>query len=162
MADQDHERFMARAIELSRKAAIVESTGGAFGTVIVKDGEIIGEGRNCVVSENDPTWHGEIEAIRNACRKLGNFSLEGATLYTSAEPCPMCLGATYWAGIKDLYYAATVDDALKYGNFDDSMIYSEIRKPANERENMKLSQIMQPEAVEVWKEYAAKTDKVQY
>lgn len=161
MSDQDNERFMARAIELSRKAAIVESTGGAFGTVIVKDGEIIGEGRNCVVSENDPTWHGEIEAIRNACRKLGTFSLEGATLYTSAEPCPMCLAATYWAGIKNLYYAANVADALKYGNFDDSMIYSEIRKPTDQR-SMKITQIMQPEAVEVWKEYAAKTDKVHY
>ena len=161
MADENHEKFMARAIELSRKAAIVESTGGAFGTVIVKDGEIIGEGRNCVVAENDPTWHGEIEAIRNACRKVGSFSLEGATLYTSAEPCPMCLGATYWAGIKTVYYAATVADALKYGNFDDSMIYAEIRKPANER-SMKLTQIMQPEAVEVWKEYSEKTDKIQY
>ena len=161
MGDENHDKFMARAIELSRKAAIVESTGGAFGTVIVKDGEIIGEGRNCVVKENDPTWHGEIEAIRNACRKLGTFNLEGATLYTSAEPCPMCLGATSWAGIKDVYYAATVADALKYGNFDDSMIYAEIRKPANER-SMKLTQIMQPEAVEVWKEYSEKTDKIQY
>lgn len=161
MADEDHKRFMARAIALSRKAAIIESSGGAFGTVIVKDGKIIGEGRNCVVAENDPTWHGEIEAIRNACRALGSFSLESATLYTSAEPCPMCLGATYWAGIKTVYYAATVADALKYGNFDDSMIYSEIRKPADQR-TMKLAQIMQPEAVEVWKEYAAKTDRVQY
>jgi tRNA(Arg) A34 adenosine deaminase TadA len=161
MAEENHDRFMARAIELSRKAAIIDSSGGAFGTVIVKDGEIIGEGRNCVVSENDPTWHGEIEAIRNACRKLGTFSLEGATLYTSAEPCPMCLAATYWAGIKNVYYAATIADALKYGNFDDSMIYSEIRKPADQR-TMKLNQIMQPEAVEVWKEYSEKTDKVHY
>ncbi len=161
MADEDHERYMARAIELSRKAAIIDSSGGAFGTVIVKDGKIIGEGRNCVVAENDPTWHGEIEAIRNACRALGSFSLDGATLYTSAEPCPMCLGATYWAGIKTVYYAATVADALKYGNFDDSMIYSEIRKPADQR-TMKITQIMQPEAVKVWKEYAAKTDRVQY
>lgn len=161
MADEDHARFMARAIELSRKAAIVESTGGAFGTVIVKDGEIIGEGRNCVVAQNDPTWHGEIEAIRNACKAEQTFSLEGATLYTSAEPCPMCLGATYWAGIKEVYYAATVSDALKYGNFDDSMIYEEIRKPMDQR-SMKITQIMQPEAVEVWKEYAAKADKIQY
>ena len=161
MADEDHERYMARAIELSRKAAIIDSSGGAFGTVIVKDGKIIGEGRNCVVAENDPTWHGEIEAIRNACRALGSFSLDGATLYTSAEPCPMCLGATYWSGIKTVYYAATVADALKYGNFDDSMIYSEIRKPADQR-TMKITQIMQPEAVKVWKEYAAKTDRVQY
>lgn len=161
MADQDHEKFMARAIELSRKAAIVESTGGAFGTVIVMDGEIIGEGRNCVVAENDPTWHGEVEAIRNACKAKETFNLEGATLYTSAEPCPMCLGATYWAGIKDVYYAANVADALEYGNFDDSMIYEEIRKPMDQR-SMHLTQIMRPEAVEVWKEYAAKTDRIQY
>lgn len=161
MADEDHDRFMARAIELSRKAAIIDSSGGAFGTVIVKDGEIIGEGRNCVVAENDPTWHGEIEAIRNACRKLATFSLEGATLYTSAEPCPMCLAATYWAGIRNVYYAASVADALKYGNFDDSMIYSEIRKPADQR-SLKLTQIMQPEAVVVWKEYSEKADRVQY
>ncbi|MEO7865540.1 MAG: nucleoside deaminase [Sphingomicrobium sp.] len=161
MADENNDKFMARAIELSRKAAIIDSSGGAFGTVIVKDGEIIGEGRNCVVAENDPTWHGEIEAIRNACRDQGTFNLEGATLYTSAEPCPMCLGATYWAGIKTVYYAANVEDALKYGNFDDSMIYDEIRKPMDQR-SMKLTQIMRPEAVEVWKEYAAKTDKIQY
>ena len=161
MADEDHERFMARAIELSYQAAIVDSSGGAFGTVIVKDGKIIGEGRNCVVSQKDPTWHGEIEAIRNACKAVDSFSLEGATLYTSAEPCPMCLGATYWAGIKTLYYAAQVEDALKYGNFDDSFIYSEIRKPTDQR-TMKITQIMRPEAVEVWKQYAAKTDKVQY
>ncbi len=160
MAD-DHERFMARAIALSYQAAITDSSGGAFGTVIVQDGKIIGEGRNRVVAENDPTWHGEIEAIRNACKAVASFSLEGATLYTSAEPCPMCLGATNWAGIKTLFYAANVGDALKYGNFDDSMIYDEIRKPMDQR-TMKITQIMQPEAVEVWKQYAAKTDRVQY
>lgn len=161
MTDDDHKRFMARAIELSHQAAIVDSSGGAFGTVIVLDGKIIGEGRNRVVAENDPTWHGEVQAIRAACKSLGTFKLEGATLYTSAEPCPMCLGATYWAGIKDVYYAATVGDALKYGNFDDSFIYEEIHKPVEQRQ-MRLKQIMQPEAVEVWKQYAARTDKVQY
>lgn len=159
--DEDHKKFMARAIELSRQAAIIDSSGGAFGTVIVQDGKIIGEGRNRVVAENDPTWHGEIQAIRAACKAVGNFKLDGATLYTSAEPCPMCLGATYWAGIKTVFYAATVGDALEYGNFDDSMIYDEIKKPVDQR-SMSIKQIMQPEAVEVWKEYAAKSDKIQY
>jgi tRNA(Arg) A34 adenosine deaminase TadA len=161
MTDDDHKRFMARAIELSRQAAIIDSSGGAFGTVIVQDGKIIGEGRNRVVAENDPTWHGEIQAIREACKAVGSFKLEDATLYTSAEPCPMCLGATYWAGIKAVYYGASIGDALKYGNFDDSMIYDEIRKPVDQRA-LPIKQIMQCEAVEVWKEYAAKTDKVPY
>ena len=161
MTNEDHKRYMARAIELSHQAAIVDSSGGAFGTVIVRDGKIIGEGRNRVVAENDPTWHGEIQAIREACKKIGSFKLEGATLYTSAQPCPMCLGATYWAGIMNVFYAATVEDALKYGNFDDSMIYEEIAKPVEQRK-MALKQIMRPEAVEVWKQYAAKADKIQY
>jgi tRNA(Arg) A34 adenosine deaminase TadA len=161
MTDDDHKRFMSRAIELSRQAAIIDSSGGVFGSVIVQNGKIIGEGRNRVVAENDPTWHGEIQAIREACKAVGSFSLEGATLYTSAEPCPMCLGASYWAGIKDVYYGATIGDALKYGNFDDSMIYDEIRKPLDQR-SMPIKQIMQCEAVEVWKEYAAKEDKVPY
>lgn len=161
MADDDHKRFMARAIELSHQAAIIDSSGGAFGAVIVLNGKIIGEGRNRVVAENDPTWHGEMQAIRAACKSLGSFRLEGATLYTSAAPCPMCLGATYWAGIKDVYYGATVGDALKYGNFDDRFIYDEIKKPVEQRQ-MRLKQIMQAEAVEVWKQYGAKADKVQY
>ncbi len=152
---------MRRAIALSRHG-MATNAGGPFGAVVAQDGVIVGEGYNQVATADDPTAHAEIVAIRAACRDLGRFDLRGCEIYTSCEPCPMCLGAIYWAGIKDLYYAATVDDALKYGNFDDSMIYSEIRKPANERENMKLTQIMQPEAVEVWKEYAAKTDRVQY
>lgn len=161
MSDTDHNRFMARAIELSRQAAIIDSSGGAFGTVIVRDGRIIGEGRNRVVAENDPTWHGEIQAIREACKAVGSFKLEGATLYTSAEPCPMCLGATYWAGIGSVFYGASVSDALTYGDFDDSMIYDEIRKPADQRA-LPIRQIMRCEAVEVWKEYAAKADRVPY
>jgi tRNA(Arg) A34 adenosine deaminase TadA len=161
MADEDDKKFMARAIELSRITSMVESAGGVFGCVIVKDGKIIGEGANRVVAENDPTWHGEIEAIRNACKAEGSFKLDGATLYTSAEPCPMCMGATYWAGIEKVFYAASVEDALEYGNFDDSKIYAEIRKPVDQRD-MPIKQIMRAEAVEIWKMYQAKTDRVQY
>ena len=158
---EDDRRFMARAIALSEETSIVESAGGAFGCVIVREGAIIGEGANRVVAENDPTWHAEIAAIRNACRSEGSFKLPAATLYTSAEPCPMCLAACYWAGIETVYYASQVEDALQYGNFDDSMIYDEIRKPMGER-SMAVRQIMRAEAVEVWKKYQAKEDTVQY
>jgi tRNA(Arg) A34 adenosine deaminase TadA len=158
---EDDKKFMTRAIALSEQTSLIDSAGGVFGTVIVRDGEIIGEGRNRVVAEKDPTWHGEIEAIRNACAKAGSFKLPGAVLYTSAEPCPMCMAAAYWAGIDRVFYASTNADALEYGDFDDSKIYSELRKPISER-SIKCEQIMQPEAVEVWKKYKNKTDRVPY
>jgi guanine deaminase len=105
--------------------------------------------------------HGEIEAIRNACKRAGSFKLPNSTLYTSAEPCPMCMAAAYWAGIERVFYASTNEDALRYGDFDDSMIYGELRKPVSER-SIKCVQIMQPEAVEVWKKYKNKADRVPY
>ncbi|ACL62717.1 nucleoside deaminase [Methylobacterium nodulans] len=160
MTDDD-KKFMARAIELSEKTSLVESAGGVFGCVIVQDGEILAEGANRVVAENDPTWHGEIEAIRKACKAQGSFKLRDATLYTSAEPCPMCMAAAYWAGIKAIYYAATNEDALRYGDFDDSMIYGELKKPVSARA-IPTRQIMRAEAVEVWKKYHEKTDRVPY
>ena len=160
MTDDDR-RFMARAIALSEETSIVAGAGGAFGCVIVLDGAIIGEGANRVVAENDPTWHAEMAAIRSACRFQSSFKLPATTLYTSAEPCPMCLSACYWAGIGTICYASQVEDALRYGNFDDSMIYGEIRKPASER-LIPMRQIMRAEAVEVWKKYHAKDDTVQY
>ncbi len=157
----DHETFMARAIELSEQTALVESAGGVFGCVIVQDGKILAEGANRVVAENDPTWHAEMAAIRNACKAQGSFKLRDATLYTSAEPCPMCMAAAYWAGIKAIYYASTNEDALRYGNFDDSMIYGEVKKPVHER-SIPTRQIMRAEAVEVWKKYEDKADRVPY
>jgi len=160
MTDDDR-RFMLRAIELSEHTSLVESAGGAFGAVIVQDGKIIGEGANRVVAENDPTWHGEMAAIRNACKAEGSFKLRDATLYTSAEPCPMCMAASYWAGITAVFYAATIGDALEYGNFDDSMIYAEIKKPVAER-SIPIKQILRAEAVEVWKKYQKKADRIQY
>jgi guanine deaminase len=156
-----HKQFIRRAIELSAKAALEYSTGGAFGAVIVKDGKIISEGMNRVVASHDPTWHGEMEAIRLACITLKSFKLTGCTLYTSAEPCPMCMATCYWAGIDQVFYAATVHDAMKYGNFDDSPIYAQLALPKEER-SIKLTQLCQEEAVEVWKQYQAKPDKIQY
>jgi tRNA(Arg) A34 adenosine deaminase TadA len=161
MSEIDHSKFLRRAIELSHKAAIEYGTGGAFGAVVVKDGKIVSEGMNRVVASHDPTWHAEMEAIRMAAITLQSFKLFGCTLYTSAEPCPMCLATSYWAGLEEIHYAASVEDALKYGNFDDSFIYEELKKPADQRK-LRLHQGLRDEAIEVWKKYAAKPDKIQY
>jgi len=161
MTEQDQE-FMRRAIELSAETSLIKKAGGVFGTVIVdKDGNILAEGANRVVAENDPTWHGEMEAIRKACKKVGSFKLKGCTLYSSAECCPMCAAAAYWAGIEKIFYAATVGDALEYGNFDDSMIYAELKKPTTQR-SIPAEQILREEAVEVWKRYKNMPGRVQY
>jgi guanine deaminase len=159
--DAQHEKFLRRAIELSAKTSLVDNAGGVFGAVIVKDGEIVAEGANRVVAEKDPTWHGEMEAIRNACRKLGSFKLAGCTLYTSAEPCPMCAAASYWAGIERIFYGATVDDSLEYGGFDDRLIFGQLRVATQER-TLPARQILRAEAVEIWKKYKEKPDKVPY
>ena len=158
---EDDRTFMARAIALSEQTSLVESAGGAFGCVIVQDGVIIGEGANRVVAENDPTWHAEMAAIRAACANTGSFKLLRATLYTSGEPCPMCMAAAYWAGIDAMVYASSVEDALEYGNFDDSMIFAELRK-AKEDRAIPLTQMMRDEAIAVWKKYREKADRVQY
>jgi tRNA(Arg) A34 adenosine deaminase TadA len=159
--DFQHQQFMRRAIELSAKTSLIDNAGGVFGTVIVKDGEIIAEGANRVIAEKDPTWHGEMEAIRKACKKLGSFKLTGCTMYTSAEPCPMCAAASYWAGIERIYYGATVGDALEYGGFDDSMIFAQLRHPTQNR-TLPARQVLRDEAVEIWKKYKDKPDKVPY
>jgi guanine deaminase len=159
--DADHEKFLRRAIELSARAGLEYGSGGVFGAVIAKDGKLVAEGMNRVVASHDPTWHAEMEAIRLACVTLQNFKLAGCTLYTSAEPCPMCLSACYWAGVERIYYAATVGDALKYGNFDDSFIYKELALPAAQRQ-IRMAQRLREDAVAVWKQYQAKPDKIQY
>jgi tRNA(Arg) A34 adenosine deaminase TadA len=156
-----HEKFIRHAIALSRKAALEYCTGGVFGAIIVKDGKIVSEGMNRVVASHDPTWHGEMEAIRLACITLQSFKLTGCTLYTSAEPCPMCMATCYWAGIEEVYYAATVEDAFEYGNFDDRPIYEQLALP-KEKRSIKLTQLCQDDAIAVWKEYKAKPDKIQY
>ena len=149
---------MEKAIELSIKS--VNLGGGPFGCVIVKDQKIIAEGSNKVTSTNDPTAHGEIVAIREACKKLNNFNLTGCNLYSSCEPCPMCLSAIYWAHIDKVYYANTRKDAQKI-DFDDSLIYSELTKSI---ENRKISmiQIMRNEALKAFELWNKKTDKVKY
>ena len=135
--------FMKRAIELSIES--VKNGGGPFGAVIVKDDKIIAEGSNKVTSTNDPTAHGEIVAIRNACKKLNNFTLTGCELYSSCEPCPMCLSAIYWARITKIYFANTRQDAQKI-DFDDSLIYSEFKKNIDERK-IPMIQMMRKEAL---------------
>jgi guanine deaminase len=139
--------FMARAIQLSIEN-VRSGRGGPFGAVVVKDGKIIAEGVNSVTSQNDPTAHAEVLAIREACRKLHNFELRGCELYTSCEPCPMCLGAIYWARPDRVYFANTAEDAAKIG-FDDSLIYQEIpRSPAERR--IPMIQMMRDAALEAF------------
>jgi len=150
--------FMMRAIELSIESA--KTKGGPFGSVIVKNNKIIAEGSNQVTVNNDPTAHAEIVAIRNACKKLNNFFLKGCDLYTSCEPCPMCLSAIYWSHIDNIYYANTRMDA-KDIDFDDSLIYSEIKKEINERK-IKMTQINRVEALEAFKIWQTKEDKIKY
>lgn len=155
------EKFMRRAIELSRKASIIDKCGGVFGAVVVKDGEIIAEGYNQVIKQKDPTWHAEMQAIREACKKLGSPHLKGCILYTSAECCPMCLATAYWAHIDHIFYGASTEDALKYGEFQDIDILDEIRKDPSDRK-INFTEVMRPEAVEVWKEFAKMPDRARY
>lgn len=161
MQYQPNEQFMRRAIELSELAGIKEKTGGVFGAVIVKDNKIIAEGYNQVIKQCDPTWHGEIQAIRTACKQLRTPHLEGCILYTSAEPCPMCYAASCWAHIAHIFYGATVEDAAKYGNFDDNDFYRQLSLPASERA-IKLSSFMRDDAVNIWKEFAKLPDHAVY
>tara|TARA_B110000014_G_C19881869_1_gene456426 strand:- start:13 stop:477 length:465 start_codon:yes stop_codon:yes gene_type:complete len=151
-------KFMQRAIELSIES--INSGGGPFGSVIVKDEKIISEGMNRVTVDNDPTSHGEIVAIRNACKKLNTFNLSNCSLYSSCEPCPMCMSAIYWSRIGKVYYANTRDDAKKI-NFDDSLIYSEIPKK-NEDKKILMKQIMRNEALKAFDLWDKKTDKIEY
>ena len=150
--------FMMKAIELSIESA--KSKGGPFGCVIVKDNKIISEGSNQVTMKNDPTAHGEIVAIRSACQKLNNFNLSGCDLYSSCEPCPMCLSAIYWSRIENVFYANTRIDAKRI-DFDDSFIYSEINKDLENRK-IKMHQMHRDEALEAFKIWENKEDKIKY
>ncbi len=149
---------MKRAIELSIES--VNKGGGPFGCVIVKNEKIISEGSNKVTSSNDPTAHGEIVAIREACKKINNFSLGGCELYSNCEPCPMCLSAIYWARIDKIYYANTREDARKI-DFDDSLIYAELQKSIDKRKILMI-QMMRSEALKAFELWDKKTDKVKY
>ena len=151
-------RFMQKAIDLSR--ASVESGGGPFGAVIVRDGKIVGHGVNSVTLKNDPTAHAEVSAIRNACNELGTFNLEGCEIYTSCEPCPMCLSAIYWARIDKIYYGNTRKDAADIG-FSDDFIYSQIGLAPDKRSIPALP-LLHEEAIKTFKLWQAKTDKIEY
>ena len=150
--------FMLKAIELS--VSSTNNAGGPFGCVIVKDNKIIAEGSNKVTSSNDPTAHAEIVAIRDACQKLNTFNLSGSDLYSSCEPCPMCLSAIYWSHIDNIFYANTRDDAKKI-NFDDSFIYSEFSKKIEDRK-IPIKQMLRDEALKAFDLWNKKIDKIEY
>lgn len=151
--------FMQRAIELA-KEGVQSGHGGPFGCVIVKDGQVVGEGYNRVTSSCDPTAHAEVVAIRNACTNLNDFQLTGCEIYTSCEPCPMCLGAIYWARPDRIYYAATREDAAKAG-FDDDFIYSEIEKPLSDR-SMEMISLERESAISLFDEWIRNKNRIDY
>jgi len=150
--------FMQKAIELSIKN--IHNNGGPFGCVIVKNNKIISEGVNGVTQNNDPTAHAEIVAIRNACKKLNTFDLSGCELYTSCEPCPMCLSAIYWSHIDLVYYGNSRENAAEI-QFDDKFIYDEMKKDINERK-IPLKQILKDEAIKAFDLWAETENKTKY
>jgi len=154
-----HQKFMRAAISLAQKG-MENNEGGPFGAVVVKDGEIVGRGNNRVTSSNDPTAHAEVVAIRDACQKLSSYQLDGCIIYTSCEPCPMCLGAIYWARPDQIFYACSRADAANI-NFDDAFIYDEIPLPIHERK-ITMEQVLQSEGQAVFKAWADKGDKALY
>ncbi|HOP05611.1 MAG TPA: nucleoside deaminase [Tenuifilaceae bacterium] len=155
---QQNDKYMKEAIRLSVEN--VEKGGGPFGAVIVKDGEIIARGANRVTSTNDPTAHAEVTAIREAAKVLNTFNLEGCEIFTSCEPCPMCLAAIYWARIDRIYFGNTKTDAKNIG-FDDSFIYEEIEKPINQRA-IKTTQLLRDEALQAFRKWDEFEGKVEY
>lgn len=158
MTEED-EKFMRRAIELAQ-SGMNQGAGGPFGAVIVRGGAIVGEGFNRVTSTNDPTAHAEVVAIRAACAQLNSFQLDGCTVYTSCEPCPMCLGAIYWARPARIFYACTREDAANI-QFDDQFIYAEIEKPIDERQ-IETINFLRGEGLKVFENWANKSDKTEY
>ncbi len=154
-----HESFMRAAIRLSLSKMRV-SQGGPFGAVIVRNGRIIGRGWNRVTSANDPTAHAEIVAIRSACRRLSTFRLEGCTIYTTCEPCPMCLAAIYWARIETVYFGNTREDAARIA-FDDAVIYRQLALPLRKR-SLVMNQLLREEALAAFTEWEQKADRVSY
>jgi tRNA(Arg) A34 adenosine deaminase TadA len=153
-----HEDFMRQAIDLAVEN--IKNGGGPFGAVIVKDGEVIATGANRVTANNDPTAHAEVSAIRAACTKLGTFDLSGCVIYTSCEPCPMCLGAIYWAHIDKIYYGANQYDAARI-DFDDSFIYRELELTPDKR-NKPVENILHDEALAPFRAWQEKEDKIRY
>ena len=153
------DKFMQRALALATEK-MNDNNGGPFGAVIVRNGEIIAEGWNRVTSANDPTGHAEISAIRDACKKLGTFNLPDCDIYTSCEPCPMCLAAIYWARIGKIFYANTRRNAAAIG-FDDDSIYREVSRPLSRRK-IPMQQLLRHDALKVFAEWRNKPDKIRY
>lgn len=159
LQDDNAELFMKEAVKLARNN-LSTFEGGPFGAVIVKDGVIVGRGANSVTSLNDPTAHAEIMAIRDACKNLNSFQLEGCEIYSSCEPCPMCLGAIYWARPSKLFFAASREDAAKAG-FDDSYIYNQVSLPPHERD-LSTVKLNPAEAIAVFTEWISLEAKTPY
>lgn len=157
--EEKRKEWMQEAVRLSVEG-MSNGQGGPFGAIVVKDGEIIARGFNKVLESNDPTAHAEVVAIRQACEHLGTFDLTGCEVYTSCEPCPMCLGAIYWARPDAVYYANTKKDAAAI-NFDDDFIYEEIAKPLQDRK-IPFIKIDEPEAIKAFEIWKAKEDKTLY
>ena len=153
------EKFMNEAIVLSQNG-VRNNEGGPFGCIVVKDDKIVGRGNNKVTSSNDPTAHAEVVAIRDACKNLGTFQLEGCEIYTSCEPCPMCLGAIYWARPKVVYFANSRQDAANIG-FDDSMIYEELGIDLDKRK-IPIINLGSEDALKIFEEWQNKEDKIEY
>ncbi len=151
--------FIKVAVKLSKEGS-ESNKGGPFGCIVVKDGKIIGKGSNKVTSTNDPTAHAEVVAIRDACKNLNSFQLDGCEIYTSCEPCPMCLGAIYWARPSRVYYANTRDQAAAAG-FDDAFIYEEINVHPSYRK-IQMIHVPDEEALQIFKDWVAKPDKIDY
>ncbi|MCX5872269.1 MAG: nucleoside deaminase [Deltaproteobacteria bacterium] len=157
--EEEAKKFMTRALELARKG-MESGAGGPFAGVIVKDGKIVGEAWNHVIANQDPTAHGEVMAIRDACKKANTLSLQGCDLYTTGEPCPMCLSAAYWAQISRIFYGFSVQDATAI-DFQDEFQFNEFKKPIAQRKIPEI-QVMRKEAVELTKNFAARPDRVRY
>lgn len=157
--NNDYDKYMKRAIELS-KDNVVKNAGGPFGAVVVLNGKIVGEGANHVTTNNDPTAHAEVEAIRNACKNLKTFDLSGGMIFTSCEPCPMCLSAIYWARLDRIYYANNRTDAANI-QFDDDLIYTEIPKDPKLRK-IPATELLRGEALQVFDLWMKSAAKVRY
>lgn len=154
-----NEKMMDKAVKLALESAQTKN-GGPFGAIIVKNGEIVGIGKNSVTTKNDPTAHAEVMAIRDACQNLNTFQLDDCEIYTSCEPCPMCLGAIYWARLRKIYYAATQHDAAQIG-FDDNFIYIELAKDKSER-FIQMNQLQTEGYLKPFEYWDNTTEKVEY
>jgi guanine deaminase len=159
MATEKDREFMLETIRLMRQTGCVDKTGGPFGALIVKDGKVIATGGNRVLADKDPTAHGEINAIRNACKALGTHNLSGCVLYTSCMCCALCYSASYWARIDKVFYAAACEDYVD--DFDDVALYKDLELPMHDRK-LKPEQICKDEALKVWEEWRKIPDRAQY